>query len=284
MLGTCFELPIPELTNNEHGMLKSRIFLVLAAAALIWLIFLLPKSVVENESQLKEEAASPPTSHTEVPANLSASIRSVRAQFAETPANQKNAIFADSLRTLYTQAGQFDSAAWFAEKAATFFNTSESFLKAGNSYYEAYSFAMESAKQEQLAEKTRFWLGKILETDPKNLEVKTKVAMTYLSSKAPMQGITMMREVLAEDPKNEFALFNMGMLSIQSGQYDRAIERFEELKAVNPNHVQGQLLLGVAYLNKGNKEKARQQFELVKKLDKDPAVQATADSYLKDLE
>lgn len=99
-----------------------------------------------------------------------------------------------------------------------------------------------------------------------------------------MQGITMMREVLAEDPKNEFALFNMGMLSIQSGQYDRAIERFEELKAVNPNHVQGQLLLGVAYLNKGNKEKARQQFELVKKLDKDPAVQATADSYLKDLE
>jgi len=39
----------------------------------------------------------------------------------------------------------------------------------------------------------------------------------------------------------------------------------------------------VAYMNKGNKDKARQQFENVKKLDKDPAVQATADSYLKDL-
>jgi Flp pilus assembly protein TadD len=76
----------------------------------------------------------------------------------------------------------------------------------------------------------------------------------------------------------------MGMLSIQSGQYDRAVEHLEKLKAVNPNHTQGQLLLGVAFMNKGNKEKARQQFELVKKLDKDPAVQATADSYLKDLE
>ena len=108
--------------------------------------------------------------------------------------------------------------------------------------------------------------------------------MTYLSSKAPMQGITMMREVLAEDPKNEFALFNMGMLSIQSGQYDRAIERLEELRAINPNHVQGQLLLAVAYMNKGNKVKAREQFEILKKLDQDPAVQATADSYLKDLE
>lgn len=267
-------------------MLKTRIILVLVAAALIWLIFLLPKSVVENESQLKEDAgvaANAPGAHTEVPATLSAAIRSVKAGFEEGLANQKNAIFADSLRTLYTQAGQFDSAAWFAEKAATFFNTTESFLKAGNSYYEAYSFAMEPAKQEQLAEKTREWLGKVLEANPKNLEVKTKMAMTFLSSKAPMQGITMMREVLAEDPKNEFALYNMGMLSVQSGQYDRAIERLEELKAVNPNHVQGQLLLGVAYMNKGNKEKARQQFELVKKLDSDPAVQATADSYLKDL-
>jgi len=268
-------------------MLKTRIILVIVGGLIIWLIFLLPKAVVENESQLKEDASTEPASsagHSEVPATLSANIRSFRAQYKETPANQKNAIFADSLRALYTQSGQFDSAAWFAEKAATFFNTTESFLNAGNSYYEAYTFAMEPVKQEQLAEKTREWLGKVLEANPKNLEVKTKMAMTYLSSKAPMQGITMMREVLAEDPKNEFALYNMGMLSVQSGQYDRAIERLEELKTVNPNHVQGQLLLGVAYMNKGNKERARQQFELVKKLDKDPAVQATADSYLKDLE
>jgi outer membrane protein len=98
-----------------------------------------------------------------------------------------------------------------------------------------------------------------------------------------MQGISMLREVLAEDPKNELALFNFGMLSIQSGQYDKAVEYMDRLVAVNPNHVQGQLLLGVAYMNKGNKEKARQQFEKVKQLDNDPAVQATADSYLKDL-
>ncbi len=37
-------------------------------------------------------------------------------------------------------------------------------------------------------------------------------------------------------------------------------------------------------MNKGNKDKARLQFERVKKLDKDPAVLATVDSYLKDLE
>ena len=93
----------------------------------------------------------------------------------------------------------------------------------------------------------------------------------------------MLREVLAMDPKNELALFNMGMLSIQSGQHDRAIERLQELVKVNPNHLQGQLLLGIAWMNKGEKELAREQFEKVKKMDNDPAVLATIDSYLKDL-
>jgi len=267
-------------------MLKTRIILFVVAAALVWLIFLLPKAVVENESQLKEDAPAETTStarHSEIPANLSESIKNIRSQYRPDASNQKNAIFADSLRSLYTQAGQFDSAAWYAEQAATFFNTTESYLKAGNSYYEAYTFAMGPEKQELMAEKARTWLEKVLAADPKNLEIKTKMAMTYMSSKAPMQGISMLREVLAEDPKNELALFNFGMLSIQSGQYDKAVEYMDRLVAVNPNHVQGQLLLGVAYMNKGNKEKARQQFEKVKQLDKDPAVQATADSYLKDL-
>jgi tetratricopeptide (TPR) repeat protein len=267
-------------------MLKTRIILIVVAAALVWLIFLLPKSVVENESQLKGEATtepSTPAAHSEIPAQLTQAIKNTRSQFRPDASNQKNAIFADSLRNLYTQAGQFDSAAWYAEQAATFFNTTESFLKAGNSYYEAYTFAMGPEKQELMAGKTRTWLGKVLEADPKNLEIKVKMGMTYMSSKAPMQGLSLIREALAEDPKNEFALFNLGMLSIQSGQYDKAVEYMERLVAVNTNHVQGQLLLGVAYLNKGNKEKARQQFEKVKQMDKDPAVQATADSYLKDL-
>lgn len=267
-------------------MLKTRIILIVACAIVIWLIFLLPKAVVENENQMalpEDSAATTSGPHSTASEDLTNSIKSLRAQYLGGSSNEKNAIFADSLRSLYTQSGQFDSAAWYAERAATFFNTTESFLKAGNSYYEAYTFAMNPDKQNALAEKTREYLGKVLSTESKNLEVKTKIAMTYLSSSAPMQGITMLREVLAEDPKNEFALFNMGMLSIQSGQYDRAIERLIELVAINPKHTQGQLLLGVAYMNKGQKEKAREQFEKVKKLDGDPAVQATVDSYLKDL-
>jgi tetratricopeptide (TPR) repeat protein len=266
-------------------MLKTRIILVVASAIVIWLLFLLPKVVVENDEQMgtAEMPESSEDPHGTTPAALRESINSLNAQYLGASENEKSAIFADSLAKLYTQSGQFDSAAWFAEKAASFINNTESLLKAGNSYYDAYTFAIDPKKQLEMAEKTRKFLGQVLEAEPSNLEVKTKIAMTYLSSQNPMQGILMLREVLAEDPTNEQAMFNMGMLSIQSGQFDRAIERLTELVALYPNHIQGQLLLGVAYMNTDNNEKAREQFELVKKLDTDPAVQAAVESYLKDL-
>jgi Flp pilus assembly protein TadD len=93
----------------------------------------------------------------------------------------------------------------------------------------------------------------------------------------------MLREVLAVDPKNELALLNMGMLSIQSWQYERAVSRLQELVKVNPNNIQGRLLLGIALMNSGDRPGAKEQFEKVKQLDNDPAVQATVESYLKDL-
>ncbi len=279
----CLQDNLRPISNDP--MLKTRIILVVASAIVIWLLFLLPKVVVENDEQMgtTEMAESSEDPHVTAPAALRESINSLNTQYLEASEKEKSAIFADSLANLYTQAGQFDSAAWFAEKAASFINNTESLLKAGNSYYDAYTFAIDPKKQLEMAEKTRKFLGDVLKAQPGNLEAKTKIAMTYLSSQNPMQGIMMLREVLAQDPTNEQAMFNMGMLSIQSGQFDRAIERLTELVSLYPNHIQGQLLLGVAYMNADNQEKAKEQFELVKKMDTDPAVQAAAESYLKDL-
>jgi len=250
---------------------------------------MLPKVVVNNEeAELSENRtdssaqAGTPDVHNEVPPHIRKAISQLRTQVRGGLPKEKNAIFADSLADLYIQAGRFDSAAWYAEEASKFFNTTESLIKAGDYYYQAYTFALDESKQSDLASKAQAFFKEVLEAAPKNLDVKTKLAMTYVST-SPMQGVTMLREVLAEDPKNEPALLNMGMLSIQSGQNERAIERLEELVKINPNHAQGQLLLGIALMNTGNKVRARQQFEKVKQMDNDPAVQATVDSYLNDL-
>lgn len=270
-------------------MLRTRIFLILGSAAIIWLLFLLPKVVVDNDAPLSgasrgsDSTSSSDPNHAAVPTEVTARISNFRQQIEGSASNEKNAIFADSLAKLYVTAGKYDSSAWFAEVAAKFFNTPESWTQAGDQYYQAYSFAVDQARQQSFAEKARECYDKVLAVNPKNLDVKTNKAMTYLGSGSPMQGITMLREVIAENPRHEPALFNMGMLSIQSGQYDRAVERLNDLLKVNPNHTQGHLLLGIALMNTGEKVKAREEFEKVKNMDKDPAVQATVDSYLQDL-
>jgi len=262
--------------------------LIVVCAVLITVIFMLPKSVVENDSPLATTTPADSVSkhmdvHASAPKEVVASITHLRVLIKTGSDKEKNAIFADSLANLYLIAGKFDSAAWFAEEASKFFNTKEKWIKAADNYYQAFTFATDQGKQEKLAGKAQEIYKKVLDENPKDLNVKTKLAMTYISSPNPMQGIMLLREVLSDDPKNELALFNMGMLSIQSGQYDKAVERLEELVKVNPNHTQGQLLLGIALMNTGEKKRAKEQFEKVKQLDKDPSVQATVDSYLKDL-
>ena len=267
-------------------MLKTRIILIVVSALLIWGLFMLPKVVIENDDPLSgsnDSSVQDLGVHSKPPAAVSTAIASLRSQIQESSQKEKNAIFADSLANLYQTAQKFDSAAWFAGEASKFFNTTESRIKAGDQYYQAYSFAIDQGKQKAFAEKAQAFYQAVLKTEPDNLDIKTKLAMTYLSSPNPMQGIGLLREVLAKDPKHELALFNMGMLSVQSGQYDRAVERLEELIKVKPDHTQGRLLLGISLMNTGDKKGAKEQFEKVKEMDKDPAVQATVDSYLKDL-
>lgn len=269
-------------------MLRTRILLIIGSAAVIWMLFLLPKVVVDNDAPLRGNGdsaavASSDPNHAAVPRAILENISDYRRQIQGSASNEKNAIFADSLGKLYVTAGKYDSSAWFAEVAAKFFNTPESWAKAGDQYYQAYTFAVDQGRQQSFAEKARECYDKVLAVNPHNLDVKTNKAMTYLGSGSPMQGIAMLREVVAENPRHEPALFNMGMLSIQSGQYERAVERLNELLKVNPNHIQGHLLLGIALMNTGDKVKAREEFVKVKNMDKDPAVQATVDSYLQDL-
>jgi tetratricopeptide (TPR) repeat protein len=271
-------------------MLKTRLLLLAVCAISIWLLFSLPKVVIENEGRLTGAGGTRADSATlTMPEHVKASpevrhrIAKMKKEFSETTGKEKNAIFADSLANLYQAANQFDSAGWFAERASEFYNTAGSLMKAADNYYQAYTLAINKETQHNLGAKAQELYGRVLQKEPENLEAKTKLAMTYMASSNPMQGIMMLREVLEKDPNNELALFNMGMLSIQSGQYDRAVERLKELVKINPAHVQGQLLLGVAFMNSGDKDKARKQFEKVKQLDKDPAVAATVDSYLEDL-
>ncbi len=272
-------------------MKKSQIIALVLGVVTLAVLYSLPRVVVDNDegnanlstaetnsSEIAEEMheAELTASDKEKITNLSRSL--------ENAENEENFVtFADSIALLFSESGKLDSAAHYYGLAASRLSTINRLEKAGSAYYEAFSFALDDQKVSFLAEKTRSFLNQVLEKDPKRLDLKTKVAMTYVSSSNPMQGITMLREILEEDPKNEAAIFNMGILSMQSGQYKRAAERFEELVNYAPDNVQGQFYLGVSYFESNQKNKAKKQFQQVQSMTTDPMVLSSVESYLERL-
>lgn len=269
-------------------MKKSQLIVIVIGIIAIGLLYSLPRVVVDNdegESAISEAGSSTPQGMGDlhsapVPVEAQEALQRISAKLSIENNLERFASLTDTLASLYTQAGKFDSAAYVLEVAADKIQRLDRFEKAGIAYYEAYTFALNQEKVAYLAEKTRFFLSKVLEQNPSRSDLKTRVAMTYVSSSNPMQGITMLREILEAEPTNEDALFNMGILSMQSGQYKRAAERFEELVKHHPANIQGQFYLGVSYFESKQTNKAKKQFQDVKNMSSDPMILASVESYL----
>jgi len=278
-------------------MLKHRVILVVLSIFLIIVLYFLPRIVVDNEKNQDmgmvsgEGGTRPGTNGKE------GEIVDVHAleiseadldridyfRFGVQSEGADRLALADSLSRIFLEYNQYDSAAKYLEVIATVNPGLEEYEQVGNAYFDALGFALERTRAESFGEKARYYYKLILEEDPKRLDIKNKLAMSYISSANPMQGITLLREILDTDPENETALFNMGILALQSGQYERSSERFKNLVSLYPQNLQGQFYLGLCYFELGQKDKARKQFELVKSMEDDPAVLATVEGYLREL-
>lgn len=269
-------------------MKKLQVVLIGTGIAAVAGLYLLPKVVVDNEAtgEKMESGAEASTTISESHENELSSQNRIQAdqliaQFRTAPTTEEKVAAAQVLAGIYKEEGLFDSAAYYWTEASILWPDNLFIVEeAGKANYEAFSFALDKNKVEALAEKTRSFLTQVLEKDPTRLDLKSKLAMTYVSSSNPMQGITLLREILEEDPKNEEGLFNMGVLSMQSGQFDRAIDRFEDLVKAHPQNIQGQFYLGVSYFESKDKNKAKAQFELVKKMTDDPMILESIQGYL----
>ena len=274
-------------------MLRTRIVLLIAGISISALLFFLPMAVVDNEKEemvTTNEEDHSSHDHEEFDHNASSidpvlqeKINNLRELFLSSGNNEKSITFADSLATLFTSVQKLDSVIKYREWIASNFPNEENIEFAGLAYYEAFGYAIDDEKAIAYGEKAREYLGKVFEKYSDRLDLKTKIAMTYVSSKNPMQGIVMLREVIASDPEHQEALFNLGLLARQSGQLEKAVERFENIVKLNPNHVQARFLLAVTYKDMGNITMAKEHFEIVKRTDNDPAVLATVDAYLEEI-
>ncbi|MBC7920769.1 MAG: tetratricopeptide repeat protein [Ferruginibacter sp.] len=276
-------------------MKKSMVVALVSAGALTGALYRLPKVIVDDEAkqsrgitlnQSVPDSAIGSADHPVVPlsAEQAAIVDRLRTAYLTSADKEKKGRFADSLAVAFARLGKPDSAARYWEVVATLEPTEANLLQTANGYYDAFGFAADAGRATQLGEKARGYYQKVLAIRPDFLEAKAKMAMTYVTSDNPMQGIALLREVIAEDPDYELALFNLGLLSIRSGQYDKAIERFERIIELNPDNGQAQFYLGVSYAETGRKQEAKRLFTLVKQRETDPAILASATEYLQKLD
>jgi tetratricopeptide (TPR) repeat protein len=266
-------------------MKRTQIVLIIIGILAVVGLYSLPSVVVDNEEEDKvgfvDESipGGEITDHSsEVPEEIQPKIDFWKGKLTS---NTLDEVALDSLMATFQSINLYDSAAIYAENLASTHQDLNLWHKAGDAYFGAFTYALDQAKVERLGNKAREMYSKVLAAEPDRLDIKNNVAMTYIATANPMQGIMMLREILETDKQNEQALLNMGRLSMQSGQYDRAVERFEALVNYHPTSLDGNYLLAVCYFESGKSDKAKTQFQKVKSMDADPVVQTAVDDYLK---
>ncbi|MFC5270568.1 tetratricopeptide repeat protein [Adhaeribacter terreus] len=291
-------------------MSRSQIVVIVVALVLVIGMFFLPKVVINKDDKKAdltgatanrdkaateedhsghdhapgEHPSDEPAAHTAASKEQLQEIATLRNRFEiEQDANVKVSLAAE-LGQKYQQISKFDSAGYYYETVASIKPTEQNFEKAGDQYFEAFSFAATEERTKFLSEKVQAMYDKVLKANPDNLDAKTNLAMTYIAGPAPMKGIALLREVLEKDPNNEKAIYNMGYLSLQSRQFDKAADRFRKLVELDPKNVNGNFYLGVSLAETGKKAEAIEVFKKVKTLKNDPELHASVDEYLKKLQ
>ena len=270
-------------------MNRSILIIVVIAVGFTGLLYSLPKVVVNSQerkltaerdrptAQSDTNAKPSPSSPVHIAAFTAAQEQELkRLQVTYQAASTKVARIksAGLLSDWYGKVKQFDSSAKYTEIVAQLDPTTTHLLQAGDRYYDAYGFAMNEKRVNELGEKTREWYQKALDQNPNLVAAKANMAMTYVSTNNPMQGILLLREVLNSDPTNELALFNLGMLSMRSNQYEKALDRFRQVLRTNPQNTKARFYLGVSLAQTGKAKEALEELATVKKNEKDPTIQA----------
>lgn len=274
-------------------MTKSRILLLVLIVLCTIALYMLPRYVVDtsqndvttNDASGAESVDEQMTNSANHDFQIPDSMLVVFDRFYDSYKNAENQekrfIFADSLAKAYKTVGKLDSMAKYTEIKAIENPTLENFIIAGDGYYEAFNFAVDKSRSTSLAGKVQEYYNRVLDENPSLLDIKAKLAMTYVAESNPMQGIMMLQEVLSKDPDNEVAIYNLGMLSITSGQYEKAIERFETLVKLDPNNPEAHFYLGYGLYELGKTEESKPYFQKVLNLGISGDLVKASEDYLK---
>lgn len=274
-------------------MLKSQIYLLVGAGALVLGLFALPKVVVKNPSGIVSQEAintkklekESPMHTTNISEEQKKRLLILKNNWNKAADEKDQNQWTDSLVSFYKTINQWDSAAFYAEKTATKQNSEAAWLKAAENYFEAFTFALDTNKVRILGEKGYQAYEKVLEKNPDNLLAQTKMGVLYkyLNPQAPMKGIQMVSAVVKKDPNNELALFYLGTFFAERGAFPEAIERFEQVVRLNPKNPDAWIYLAQCYEETNKPQKVKEALEKVLGLEVAPEIKKEIEKKIKSI-
>jgi tetratricopeptide (TPR) repeat protein len=280
-------------------MKKSFIIIIVIAVGAVGALYSLPKVVVSDEKKTLETSekphkgdanrdkgrdSQPEVANTKHEKALSDSqiseISSLRVKYLQNTDKTTKLKSLEALVSKFVEFMKYDSAAYYAETVVKLEPSETNLMKTAYLYYQAHTFALEDSKRTAMGENARTYYTKVLSINPNNLLAKTNMAMTYVATPNPMQGILLLREVIAQEPDYVPALYSLGMLSIQSKQFGKAVERFKEVLKIEPANSDAALKLGYCLVQSNRNEEAKEILEKVLKNSKTQTEKAGAQELL----
>ena len=166
-----------------------------------------------------------------LPADLASTLEALESE-AESLSGDALIEKQREIVALLSEASRPDRAAPFQEKIAATVNTAEDWFQAGHFLYD-WMDTLEGEQRFIIAERAALAYENGLETT-NDLNVRTALAMAYLNTRAPMQGVQQIRQVLSEEPDHLQGNFYYGVMLMQINRLDQAKVQFERVKQLVP--------------------------------------------------
>jgi len=215
---------------------------------------------------------------------LSAQIGGLEAELQKASAGADKIKLQKQLAKQWDDVNQPAPAAFYYQAVARKENTFDAWMNAGNRFNEAYRFGQDSIAGPAFASNAVEAFENATKLNPESLDAKTGLGVAYVNGGgAPMQGITLLREVVAKDPKNLSANLSLGLFSMKSGQFDKAVDRFKTVVAIKPDF-EAYFYLAESCKQIGRKKEAIAAYQKCKELMPDPTMGSRIDQYIKELQ
>ncbi|MDI6401560.1 hypothetical protein QLX67_06095 [Balneolaceae bacterium ANBcel3] len=131
---------------------------------------------------------------------------------------------------VYVQLEQYDKAGRVALKRARLSEQASDWKESGDYFFEAATRTDSEDFRKDTARKAKSMYITALEIKPGDPEIKTDLAVVYMSLLEPEESFLLLENVLMNNPDHIRANFNMGVLMLQIGRASEAIPFFEHAR------------------------------------------------------